>query len=110
MITVQKRNNARELIDEQCIIISQHSDTAGPATACEETASDVPVFNVSYNQSMLDVAPTTYLTGCKIDWKPYMKAAVDAVLNGNVIEKNIEGNINGNDVGAGFDEGWGFHA
>jgi basic membrane protein A len=35
-----------------------------------------------------------------------MKAAVDAVLNGNVIEKNIEGNINGNDVGAGFDEGW----
>ena len=101
-----EKKYARELIDEQCIIISQHSDTAGPATACEETSSDVPVFNVSYNQSMLDVAPTTYLTGCKIDWKPYMKAAVDAVLNGNVIEKNIEGNINGNDVGAGFDEGW----
>ena len=101
-----EKQAAKELVDEDCVVISQHSDTAGPATACEETSSDVPVFNVSYNQSMLDVAPTTYLTGCKIDWKPYMKAAVDAVLNGNVIEKNIEGNINGNDVGAGFDEGW----
>ncbi len=101
-----EKKYARELINEKCIIISQHSDTAGPATACEETASDVPVFNVSYNQSMFDVAPTTYLTGCKINWKPYMKAAVDAVLNGKVIEKNIRGNIHGNDVGAGFDEGW----
>ena len=35
-----------------------------------------------------------------------MKAAVDAVLNGKVVEKNIGGNIHGNDVGAGFDEGW----
>ena len=35
-----------------------------------------------------------------------MKAAVDAVLNGKVVEKNIRGNIHGNDVGAGFDEGW----
>ena len=101
-----EKKYARELINEKCVIISQHSDTAGPATACEETASDVPVFNVSYNQSMFDVAPTTYLTGCKINWKPYMKAAVDAVLNGKVIEKNIRGNIHGNDVGAGFDEDW----
>ena len=101
-----EKQAAKELVDEDCVVISQHSDTAGPATACEETASDVPVFNVSYNQSMLDVAPTTYLTGCKINWKPYMKAAVDAVLNGKVVEKNIGGNIHGNDVGAGFDEGW----
>ena len=42
-----EKKYARELIDEQCIIISQHSDTAGPATACEETAYDVPGFNVS---------------------------------------------------------------
>ena len=82
-----EKKYARELINEKCVIISQHSDTAGPATACEETSSDVPVFNVSYNQSMFDVAPTTYLTGCKINWKPYMKAAVDAVLNGKVVEK-----------------------
>ena len=50
-----EKKYARELINEKCVIISQHSDTAGPATACEETSSDVPVFNVSYNQSMFDV-------------------------------------------------------
>ena len=99
-----EKKYARELIGEHCIIISQHADTAGPATACEETSSDVPVYNVSYNQSMLDIAPTTYLTGCKINWKPYMKSAIDAVLNDKVIEKHVKGNINGNDVGAGFDE------
>ena len=59
------------LIDEGCVIISQHSDTAGPATACEETAAGTPVYLVSYNQSMEDVAPTTYLTGCKINWELY---------------------------------------
>lgn len=101
-----EKKYARELIDKNCIIISQHSDTAGPATACEETSSDVPVYNVSYNQSMLDIAPTTYLTGCKINWKPYMKSAIDAVLNDKVIEKHVKGNVNGNDVGAGFDEEW----
>ena len=101
-----EKKYARELIDEHCIIISQHSDTTGPATACEETSSDVPVYNVSYNQSMLDIAPTTYLTGCKINWKPYMKSAIDAVLNDKVIEKQVKGNVNGNDVGAGFDEEW----
>mgnify|MGYP000823382406 CR=1 FL=1 len=39
-----EKKYARELIDEHCIIISQHSDTTGPATACEETSSDVPVY------------------------------------------------------------------
>ena len=30
-----EKKYARELINEKCVIISQHSDTAGPATACE---------------------------------------------------------------------------
>ena len=101
-----EKKYAKDLIDEGCVIISQHSDTAGPATACEETAAGIPVYLVSYNQSMEDVAPTTYLTGCKINWEPYMMGAVDAVLNDRVIEKSIKGTVNGNDIGAGFEEGW----
>lgn len=101
-----EKKYAKDLIDEGCVIISQHSDTAGPATACEETAAGTPVYLVSYNQSMEDVAPTTYLTGCKINWKPYMMGAVDAVLNDRVIEKSIKGTVNGNDIGAGFEEDW----
>ena len=32
-----EKSIAKELIDEGCVIISQHSDTSGPASACEET-------------------------------------------------------------------------
>lgn len=97
---------AKELIDEGCVILSQHSDTTGPAVACEETDKDREVYIVSYNQSMADVAPTTYLTGCRIDWVPYMVEAVKAVADGREIETCVKGNVNGRDIGAGFDEGW----
>lgn len=97
---------ARQLIDEGCVILSQHSDTTGPAVACEETTGSKEIYLASYNQSMADVAPTTYLTGCKINWEPYMIAAVGAVLDDKTIESRIKGNVNGQDIGAGFDEGW----
>ncbi len=97
---------AQELIREGCVIISQHSDTSGPAVACEETDRSQVVYYVSYNESMSDVAPTTYLTGSKINWKPYMTGAVQAVLSGRSIESVVAGTVNGNDLGAGFEEGW----
>lgn len=97
---------AKELISEGCVIISQHSDTTGPASACEETDRSQNVFFVSYNESMRDIAPTTYLTGSKINWDPYVKEAVQAVLDKETIEKRVKGTINGNDAGAGFEGGW----
>ncbi|MCI7323641.1 MAG: BMP family ABC transporter substrate-binding protein [Lachnospiraceae bacterium] len=97
---------AKKLIDEGCVIISQHSDTIGPASACEETDRSQNVFFVSYNESMSDIAPTTYLTGCKINWEPYILEAVEAVLYDKEIEKQVEGTIYGNDVGAGFEKSW----
>lgn len=97
---------AKELIDEGCVIISQHSDTSGPAVACEDTDQSQTVYYVSYNESMADVAPTTYLTGSKIDWSPYMLDAVQAVLSDKDIEQCVKGNVNGNDVGAGFEHDW----
>lgn len=97
---------AEELIQEGCIIISQHSDTTGPAVACEDTESSRIVFHVGYNQSMMDVAPTTYLTGTRINWEPYILSAVEAVLTDQKIEACVDANINGNDAGAGFEKGW----
>ena len=96
---------AKHLIDEGCIIISQHSDTIGPAVACEESF-EKNVFHVGYNQSMIDIAPMTSLVSTRINWTPYITGAVNAVLNKRSIEKSIKGHIHGNDIGAGFDLGW----
>lgn len=101
-----EKKYAEQLIREGCVIISQHSDTAGPAVACEQTDSSQIVYLVAYNQSMADVAPTTYLTGCKINWEPYILGAVQAVLAERSIEECVEGTVHGQDVSAGFSEGW----
>lgn len=101
-----EKEMAEELIKEGCVIISQHSDTAGPATACEETNRLQIVYYVSYNESMRDIAPTTYLIGSRINWCPYMTKAVEAVLLDKDIESHVKGNVNGNDIGSGFDNDW----
>lgn len=101
-----EKRYAKELINEGCVIISQHSDTAGPAVACEQTDASTPVYLVSYNQSMADIAPTTYLTGSKINWSYYMIGAVGAVLEGKNIESTVDGKAYGNDMMAGFEKNW----
>ena len=101
-----EKEYARELIEEGCVIISQHSDTIGPAVECENADTDHPVYHVGYNKDMIDVAPTTSLIGTRIDWSPYICGAVGAVLREEQIEDVIPGNIHGNDIGGGFREGW----
>lgn len=103
---LKEKKCAQALIEDGCVIISQHSDTSGPAVACEQTDADIPVYLVGYNQSMSELAPTTYLTGAKINWAPYMQQAVQAVLDQKKIEDVVVGNVNGQDIGAGFDENW----
>ncbi len=97
---------ANELIDMGCVIISQHSDTTGPAVACEKSEKNKKVYHVGYNESMISYAPTTSLISCKINWDPYIVDAIGAVLDGEIIEKSVRGHVHGNDVGAGFNDGW----
>lgn len=101
----QEKQCAARLIEDGCVIISQHSDTNGPAIACEE-AFEKNVFHVGYNQSMIDIAPMTSLVSTRINWTPYITGVVMALLNKKPIEKSIKGHVHGNDIGAGFDLGW----
>lgn len=73
-----------------------------PATACEEEDRSREFYCVSYNESMSDISPTTYLTGTRINWEPYITQAVKAVLEKRKIESELEAVINGNDAGSGF--------
>ena len=102
----QEKSAAQALLDEGCVILSQHTDTIGPAIACEEMSENRPVYFVGYNQSMSEVAPGTSLVTARICWEPYVLAAVDAVMSNRPIEKTVSGRVHGNDVSAGFESGW----
>ena len=97
---------AKRLISRGCVIISQHTDTIGPAIACEEALEKKPVYFVGYNQSMSDVAPGTSLVTSRVCWEPYVLDAVDAVFRNKSIESVVTGRIHGTDVSAGFEKGW----
>ena len=100
------KNIAKELIDEGCVIIAQNSGTTGPAAACQDAAGKRPVFHVGFNQNMIDIAPSASLVSPRINWDPYVLGAVQAVMNNKPIEEVVQGSVNGNDVWAGFDQGW----
>ena len=103
----QEKSAAQHLIDEGCLIISQHTDTIGPAIACEEASQEgKEVYFVGYNQSMSEVAPGTSLVTSRVCWEPYVLGAVDAVMTDKSIEKVVTGRIHGTDISAGFDKGW----
>ncbi|MCR4895612.1 MAG: BMP family ABC transporter substrate-binding protein [Lachnospiraceae bacterium] len=101
-----EKSAAAKLIEDGCVIISQHTDTIGPAIACEESPTDRPVYFVGWGQSMSEVAPTTSLITSRICWEPYVLEAADAVMKGKTIEETVIGNIRGNDASAGFERGW----
>ena len=101
-----EKNAAQELIDDGCIIISQHTDTIGPAIACESAQQERQVYFVGYNQSMSEVAPSSSLITSRICWEPYVLSAVDAVMADKKIEKVVSGDIHGTDACAGFENGW----
>ena len=97
---------ALELIDQDCVIISQHSDTIGPATACENTDRDIPAYHVGYNESMTDIAPTRSLVSCSVDYSHYFEQSVYALLQGKKIEDCIDGKVYGQDSMAGIEKNW----
>ena len=95
------------MIDDGCVIITQHTDTIGPAIACEEASQKGKnVYFVGFNQSMSEVAPGTSLVTARICWEPYVLGAVAAVMSNRSIEAVVTGTIHGSDVSAGFEKGW----
>ncbi len=101
-----EKSAAQQLIDEGCVIVSQYTDTIGPAIACEEASAERPVYFVGFNQSMSEVAPCSSLVTARICWEPYVVSAVDALMANKSIESVVSGHIHGTDVSAGFDKGW----
>ncbi len=73
-----EREAALKLINDGCVLISQHADSEGAPKACEE--KNVP--NVAYNINTQSIAPNTALISSKIDWTPYMKLIIEKTMAG----------------------------
>lgn len=101
-----EKNTAVELIDKGCVVISQHSDTTGPAVACESANGKIPVYHVGYNQSMTEIAPTRSLVSCSVDYSLYFVQSIEAVMNGKNIESVVNADTSLQDSYAGIDKNW----
>ncbi len=84
-----EKEGAQKLIQGGCKLISQHADSLGAPSACEEAG--IP--NVSYNGSTKEAGPNTYLISSRIDWEPYYEYAITAAMNGKPIDTDWTGTI-----------------
>ena len=84
-----EKEGANTLINDGCVLISQHADSMGAPTACE--TAGVP--NVSYNGSTASVAPNTFIVSSRINWTPYFKFAIESVRDGKAIPADYTGTI-----------------
>lgn len=80
-----EKEAANKLIDDGCVLISQHADSEGAPKACEE--KNVP--NVAYNISTISIAPNTALISSKINWEPYMTMIIKETMAGNKVDNDI---------------------
>ena len=84
-----ENNAAKALIASDCKLISQHADSSGAPTACE----DAGVPNVAYNIDTSDMGPTTAIISSKINWQPYFEYIIGVMINGGSIDADWTGTI-----------------
>ena len=84
-----EKEGATKLINGGCDLISQHADSMGAPTACENAG--IP--DVSYNGSTKDACPNTFIVSSRIDWAPYYEFVVNAVKNGEAVPADWTGTL-----------------
>ena len=84
-----EKEGATKLINDGCKLISQHADSMGAPTACE----DAGVPDVSYNGSTVDACPNTFIVSSRIDWTPYFKYAISQAAAGQPIDADWTGTL-----------------
>ncbi len=86
---MEEKTAATALIDAGCDLISQHADSMGAPTACENAG--IP--NVSYNGSTVASCPNTFIVSSRINWAPYFEYIVNQVAAGEAIAADWTGTI-----------------
>ena len=81
-----EKTTAEALIQAGCKLISQHADSMGAPTACEN--ANIP--NVAYNGT---TGKNTFVIASRIDWVPYFEYMLDCVMNGKDIDTDWTGTL-----------------
>ena len=81
-----EKTTAEALIAAGCKLISQHADSMGAPTACENAG--VP--NVAYNG---ETGKNTFVIASRIDWVPYFEYMLDCVMTGKDIDTDWTGTL-----------------
>ena len=89
-----EKNAALALINDGCVLISQHADSMGAPSACEEKG--VP--NVSYNGSTESSCPNTFIVSSRIDWAPYVEYICRQTMAGKAIDTDWTGTVDTDSV------------
>ncbi len=84
-----EKEAAITLMNQGCVLISQHADSMGAPTACE--TAGVP--NVSYNGSTVAACPNTFIVSSKINWAPYFEYIINCVQNEQTIDTDWTGTL-----------------
>ena len=84
-----EKEAATALIEGGADLISQHADSMGAPTACENAG--IP--DVSYNGSTVEACPNTFIVSSRIDWAPYFKYIIGQVADGQAIDTDWTGTI-----------------
>ena len=85
----EEKTAAEALINAGCDLISQHADSMGATTACENAG--IP--NVSYNGSTIESCPNTFIVSSRINWAPYFEYIVNQQAAGEAIATDWTGTI-----------------
>ena len=85
----EEKTAAEALINAGCDLISQHADSMGAPTACENAG--IP--NISYNGSTVESCPNTFIVSSRINWAPYFEYIVNQNAAGEAIDADWTGTI-----------------
>ena len=87
-----EKATAEALIASGCKLISQHADSMGAPTACENAG--IP--NVAYNGATGKT--NTFIIASRINWVPYFEYMLDCVIKGEDIKTDYTGSIDTSSV------------
>ena len=84
-----EKEGAIKLINNGCVLISEHADSMGAPTECE--SKGIPF--VFYNGSAEADCPNTFIIASRINWVTFMQVMIGRVAKGETLNADWTGNL-----------------